>query len=196
MVYLPENFVTVLARHQITIKVGESMKSIELFDILLEGNPNSLGRVLEVMDMLHQHQITPKEVYRLYHHENSIVSMRVSNVLKRLWREDKSIVLPLVDMFISDAKVLTNATFRWTIAQMVDELYSSLSTNQIVAMGDIIFENLTLHDDWIVLTQSLKACQKLIKKKVSYPNKSTIIHLTHDSRKAVVAQANKVLDLY
>lgn len=172
------------------------MESKILFELLLEGNANSLGRVLDVMEMLHQRQVTPQEVYEQYRHEHPIVSMRVSNVLKRLWRDDPSTILPLVDLFIHDANSLKNPTFRWTIAQMVDELYSKLSPKQIGSMSEIVYENLTLHDDWICLTQSLKACQKLMKKKISAPDKSIIIYLTNDSRKAVATQANKVLALY
>lgn len=172
------------------------MESKILFEFLLEGNANSLGRVLDVMELIHQRQVTPQEVYALYRLEHPIVSMRVSNILKRLWRDDPSMILDLVDLFISDAYSLKNTTFRWTIAQIVDELYSKLSPKQIVSMSEIVFENLTLHDDWICLTQSLKACQKIMKKQISSPDKSIIIHLTKDSRKAVATQANKVLAMY
>lgn len=172
------------------------MDSKILYDLLLEGNANSLGRVLEVVEMIHQRQITPQDVYDLYRHENPIVSMRVSNLLKRLWREDPSWILPLVDGFINDAKNLKNPTYRWTIAQMVVELYSHLSTKQIDSMSEIVYENLTLNDDWILLTQSLKAIQQLMKKQISSNDKSIIVQLTKDSRKAVASQASKVLALY
>lgn len=172
------------------------MDSKILYDLLLEGNTNSLGRVLEVLEMVHQRQITPQDVYDLYRHENPIVSMRVSNLLKRLWREDPSWILSLVDVFINDAKNLKNPTFRWTIAQMVVELYSHLSTKQIDSMSEIVYENLTLNDDWIILTQSLKAIQQLMKKQISSNDKTIIVQLTKDSRKAVASQASKVLALY
>ncbi len=73
------------------------MNEKELFKILLEGKSNTLGRVLEIYDKILSSQLTVMDVYNLYKMENRIVSMRVSNILKRLWRTDSNYILPIVD---------------------------------------------------------------------------------------------------
>jgi hypothetical protein len=90
------------------------MNQNELFNILQEGKPNSLGKTLEIYNKIINNQLDVMEVYHLYKIEDRIVSMRVSNILKRLWREDLNYILPIIDQFIVDAKELLNPTFRWT----------------------------------------------------------------------------------
>ena len=60
------------------------MNEKELYKILLEGKSNTLGRLLEIYDKVLSSQLTVMDVYNLYKMENRIVSMRVSNILKRL----------------------------------------------------------------------------------------------------------------
>ena len=169
--------------------------SSELFSILLEGKPNSLGRLIEVYDWVISGKISVIEIYNLYQFENISVSMRVSNILKRLWRVDPAYILPLIDLFIQDAKKLENPTFRWTIAQIVTELNALLDTKQLKEMSMIVFDNLTISQDWILLAQSLKSCQIIIKKHIGTPDISIINGLTKDPRNAVSSQAKKVLQL-
>lgn len=169
--------------------------SSELFSILRDGKPNSLGRLIEVYQWVISGRTSVIEIYNLYQFEDISVSMRVSNILKRLWRQDPTYILPLIDVFIQDAKKLVNPTFRWTIAQIVTELNTLLDTKQIKEMSMIVFDNLTISQDWILLAQSLKSCQIIIKKHIGTPDISTINVLTKDPRNAVSSQAKKVLQL-
>ena len=56
--------------------------------------------------------------------------MRVSNLMKRLRREDGKLIIPHIDNFIEDANRLKNPTSRWTIAQLFTEYYHLLSDAQ------------------------------------------------------------------
>ena len=58
------------------------------------------------------HQIKVDDVYDLYAEEHPIVSMGVSNLMKRLWREDGKLIIPYIGNFIEDANRLRNSTFR------------------------------------------------------------------------------------
>ena len=51
-------------------------------------------------------------MYDLYAEEHPIVSMGVSNLMKRLWREDGKLIIPYIGNFIEDANRLKNPTFR------------------------------------------------------------------------------------
>ena len=81
----------------------------DLFDRFLQGKKNSLGQVHSVLKDILNHQITVDD---LYAEEHPIVSMRVSNLIKRLWREDGKLIIPYIGNFIEDANRLKNPIFR------------------------------------------------------------------------------------
>ena len=70
----------------------EAIRKQDLFDRFLEGKKNSLGQVPSIFKEILDHQITIDDVYDLYAEEHPIVSMRVSNLMKRLWREDGKLI--------------------------------------------------------------------------------------------------------
>ena len=93
--------------------------------------------------------------YDLYPEEHPVVSMRVSNLMKWLWREDGELIIPYIDNFIEDANRLKNPMSRWTIAQLFTECYHLLSDAQKQLLLVKIKGNLMLGNDWIMLAQSM-----------------------------------------
>ena len=169
------------------------MNEKELFKILLEGKSNTLGRVLEIYDKILSSQLTVMDVYNLYKMENRIVSMRVSNILKRLWRTESSYILPLVDQFIKDAKEYKNPTFRWTIAQMFKELFPVLNIDQRIQLLFEIQRNFQLSDDWIMLSQSIDALILAKNKKLEISHMTRILdNLARDKRKIIQEKLKKL----
>ena len=169
------------------------MNEKELFKILLEGKSNTLGRVLEIYDKILSSQLTVMDVYNLYKMENRIVSMRVSNILKRLWRTESSYILPIVDQFIKDAKEYKNPTFRWTIAQMFKELFPVLNIDQRIQLLFEIQRNFQLSDDWIMLSQSIDALIFAKNKKFEISHMTTILdNLARDERKIIKEKLKKL----
>jgi len=169
------------------------MNEKELFKILLEGKSNTLGRVLEIYDKIISSQLTVMDVYNLYKIENQIVSMRVSNILKRLWRTDSSYILPIVDQFIKDAKNYKNPTFRWTIAQMFKELFPFLNLDQRIQLLFEIQRNFQLSDDWIMLSQSIDALIFAKNKKFEISHMTMILdNLARDERKIIKEKLKKL----
>ena len=168
----------------------------EVFTVLSEGNPNSLGRLLEVLEWIKANEFTIEGLFDLYEKEDRYVSMRISNILKRLWREDSIIILTHIDRMINQAKSLKNPTFRWTLAQIYDELFLELSAKQKDQLINEIQKNLELGDDWIMLSQSMKALQKAIKQK-AFLNISiqTLSRLKDHQSKVVKSQAIKLISL-
>ena len=169
------------------------MNEKELFKILLEGKSNTLGRVLEIYNKILSSQLTVMDVYNLYKMENRIVSMRVSNILKRLWRTESSYILPIVDQFIKDAKEYKNPTFRWTIAQMFKELFPVLNIDQRIQLLFEIQRNFQLSDDWIMLSQSIDALIFAKNKKFEINHMTTILdNLARDERKIIKEKLKKL----
>ena len=169
------------------------MNEKELFKILLEGKSNTLGRVLEIYDKILSSQLTVMDVYNLYKMENRIVSMRVSNILKRLWRTESSYILPIIDQFIKDAKEYKNPTFRWTIAQMFKELFPVLNIDQRIQLLFEIQRNFQLSDDWIMLSQSIDALIFAKNKKFEISHMTTILdNLARDERKIIKEKLKKL----
>ena len=169
------------------------MNEKELFKILLEGKSNTLGRVLEIYNKILSSQLTVMDVYNLYKMENRIVSMRVSNILKRLWRTESSYILPIVDQFIKDAKEYKNPTFRWTIAQMFKELFPVLNIDQRIQLLFEIQRNFQLSDDWIMLSQSIDALIFAKNKKFEISHMTTILdNLARDERKIIKEKLKKL----
>lgn len=173
------------------------MESKLLFDILVEGNPNSLGRALEVFNMVMTDVLSADEVYDLYQLEHRIVSMRVSNIIKRVWRLDMSKIIPLVDRFISDSKTLMNPTFRWTLAQMYREMYDALSKEQCDLLLNEIKRNLIISEDWITLTQSLETLLFAKEQCIEVGDLTPYIkNLVKDKRKSVKSKVLKVQEAF
>ena len=169
----------------------------ELFNILKEGKPNTLGRTIEIYDKIICNQINVMEVYNLYKIEDQLVSMRVSNIIKRLWREDLNYILPIVDQFIIDAKELFNPTFRWTLAQIFKELFSELHDDQRNQLLVEIQRNFNLNDDWIMLAQSIDALVFSRSKKMNIVKVSNIIDkLEHDNRMIIQKKVKKLKELF
>jgi hypothetical protein len=168
----------------------------EVFTILAEGNPNSLGRLLEVLEWIKAKEFTIEGLLDFYEKEDRYVSMRISNILKRLWREDSIIILTHIDRMINQAKSLKNPTFRWTLAQMYDELFLELTAKQKDQLINEIQKNLELGDDWIMLSQSMKALQKAIKQKaILNISIQTLSRLKDHQSKVVKSQAIKLISL-
>ncbi len=161
-----------------------------LFLILKEGNPNSLGRLLEIFQLVVDQKLMINNVYELYQFEDAIVSMRVSNIIKRLWRLNPKYVLPLIPLFLKDEKHLVNPTFRWTLAQIFKDLYIYLSNEQKLKLINAIVGNLSKGNDWIMLVQSMDALLFAINKGHQIKAlKEEIKKFTKDPRKVVKNKA-------
>jgi hypothetical protein len=174
----------------------EQLNQRKLYEILKEGNPNSLGRLLEIFQFVIDNKLSINSVYDLYQLEDDNVSMRVSNILKRLWRLDPLHVLPLIPLFLKDEKNLHNPTFRWTLAQIFKDLYVKLSDDEKFQFIQSISRNLTLGNDWIMLVQSMDALIFAKKKGHLLPSLSKALDVfSKDARKVVNSKAVALLNI-
>ena len=64
------------------------MKSIE--QTLTGGHPNSLGNTVEVVNMILSDHSHFQELFECYFSDNEVVRLRVSNAMKRIFKENKN----------------------------------------------------------------------------------------------------------
>jgi hypothetical protein len=171
------------------------MTTAPFAQMLRGGHPNSLGRAVEVVDIVLADNMRLEELYACYFDDDEVVRLRVSNAFKRIWREDKMLVVPYVDRFISEISAIEQASTQWTMAQLFDELRDYLTAEQTQNAINILKRNLTAWEDWIVLNNTMQALTQWAKKDADLRAwlMPILQERAEDSRKSVAKTANKCL---
>ena len=74
----------------------------EKFEIMLSGgHPNSLGRTLEVVDIILNDEGSLDYLFECYLSDDATVKLRVSNAFKRIFRQNPNWFVGYVDKFQS-----------------------------------------------------------------------------------------------
>ena len=163
--------------------------------MLAGGHPNSLGRTIEVVELVLSEPKRFDELFRCYESEDEVVRLRTSNAMKRVEAERHDLLVPYVDRFIEQIGALDQASAQWTLAQLFDRLSSDMNDGQRKAATDIMKRNLKSHDDWIVLNATMETLSKWASKDGALANwlKPHLDRLSADSRKSVASRAAKKL---
>ena len=164
-------------------------------DMLTGGHPNSLGRTLEVVDLVLKAPERFDELFNCYKSADEVVRLRVSNAMKRVEAENQLLLIPYIDRLIGEIGSLDQASAQWTLAQLFDRLEDHLSPAQKEAALAILKRNLSHHNDWIVLNFTMET---LTNWSGDVPGlKDWLIphlqRLKEDKRKSVAARANKFI---
>ncbi len=164
-------------------------------DMLAGGHPNSLGRTVEVVELVLSEPERFDELFRCYESEDEVVRLRTSNAMKRVEAERHDLLVPYVDRFIEQIGALDQASAQWTLAQLFDRLSSDMNDGQRKAATDIMKRNLKSHDDWIVLNATMETLSKWASKDWALAKwlKPHLDRLSADSRKSVASRASKKL---
>ena len=125
--------------------------------MLSGGHPNSLGRTLEVVDIVLADEARLRDLYSCYFSEDEIVRLRVSNAMKRLCREHPAWLLPYVDGLLGEVARIDQASTQWTLASLLQMLWPSLEKAQRTRAKKLLKRNLESWDDWIVLNNTMEA---------------------------------------
>ncbi|UZO79649.1 hypothetical protein NBT05_11875 [Aquimarina sp. ERC-38] len=166
-------------------------------EMLTGGHPNSLGRTVEVVDIiLHDHRRI-EELYQCYFSQDEVVRLRTSNAMKRICKEEKQLLLPYVESFLNEISLLNQASAQWTLAQLFLELTPDFTKEQKKKATDILKHNLIHQKDWIVLNMTIKTLGNWSKKDQKlkdwlFPQ---LEYLEKDKRKSVANSARKTMKL-
>ena len=163
--------------------------------MLTGGHPNSLGRTLEVVDIVLADRSRQNDLYQCYFSKDEVVRLRVSSAMKRVTIEHPDWTMDFMDGLQSDIAAIDQASTQWTLALLFDLTRGLLSPAQTGRAIDIMKNNLANHADWIVLNNSM---QVLFDWRKEHPDlvdwlKPQLQRLSKETRKSVAGRASKLL---
>jgi hypothetical protein len=130
---------------------------MESFESMLSGgHPNSLGRTVDVVEMVVADRSRLDELYQCYFTDDEVVRLRVSSAMKRVTIEHPDWTMAYMDRLQSEVAAIDQASTQWTLALLFDLTVDRLSPPQRRRAIEIMLSNLDDHDDWIVLNNSMK----------------------------------------
>ncbi|MEM7300606.1 MAG: hypothetical protein AAF468_05935 [Pseudomonadota bacterium] len=166
--------------------------------ILTGGHPNSLGRTIEVVELVLVDPDRFEELFNCFRSSDEVVRLRTSNAIKRVESERHDLLVPYVERLLNEISEIDQASTQWTIAQLFDRLSGDLSDAQRERALAIMKRNLAEHDDWIVLNTTTEILSNWAADDEALKSwlKPHLERLSSDSRKSVANRAKKKLKLF
>ncbi len=124
--------------------------------MLTGGHPNSLGRTVEVVDLVLADQSALADLYDCYFSDDDVVRLRVSSAMKRVTIEHPEWTIALMDRLQTDVAAIDQASTQWTLALLFDLTKKLQTSAQRARSVEIMKNNLADHDDWIVLNTTMQ----------------------------------------
>ncbi len=162
---------------------------------LAGGHPNSLGRTVEVVDLVLADRSRLAELYRCYFSDDEVVRLRTSSALKRITTEHPDWTMEFMDRLQTEIAALDQASAQWTLALLFDLTETLQSPSQRASSVAIMKRNLTQNDDWIVLNTTMQVLHEwsLDDAQLQAWLVPHLEGLTRDRRKSVAKRATKLL---
>jgi hypothetical protein len=169
---------------------GESFEQM-----LTGGHPNSLGRTVEVVEIVLADPAQLERLYRCYFSADEVVRLRTSNAFKRICRTQPAWLVPYVDRFLSEVAQIDQPSAQWTLAQLLLELDSFLTSSQRKQAIAVLKRNLLASNDWIVLNMTMQTLGHWARHDADLLAwlRPALERLSGDPRKSVAKTAEKVL---
>lgn len=170
---------------------------MEGFEAMLTGgHPNSLGRTIEVVEMVLAAPDRFDELYGCYRSEDEVVRPRVSNAMKRVEAERHDLLVPYIDHFVDEIGALDQPSAQWTLADLFDRLKPDMNARQRAGALAIMKRNLAEHQDWIVLNRTMDTLCAWARQDGDLQDwvRPHLERLTQDARKSVSRRAVKHLN--
>lgn len=168
----------------------------ETFEQMLTGgHPNSLGRTVEVVDLVLADPERVNELFACYRSHDEVVRLRTSSAMKRIEAVRRDLVLPLVDRLIDEIGNLDQASAQWTLATLFGRMKNDLSEEQQAGALAIMKRNLAGHSDWIVLNTTMETLAIWSSDNPALKRwlKPHLERLAGETRKSVAGRARKML---
>lgn len=161
--------------------------------MLTGGHPNSLGRTIEVVEVILANPERLEELYQCYFSDDEVVRLRTSNAFKRITKEHPDWFEPYIDRFLDTVSQINQPSAQWTLAQLMMLMQKRLSDEQLDKAKSVLKQNLESYSDWIVLNFTMEALTRWAKKDEALKTwlKPRLDKLRSDGRKSVANRANK-----
>jgi hypothetical protein len=164
-------------------------------EMLTGGHPNSLGRTIEVVDLVLEDSAKLSDLYNCYFSTDEVVRLRTSNAIRRISREKAEWLVPYIDRLISEISTIQQASTQWTLAELFQTLSVFMSEIQRNKALKILKQNLETATDWIVLNNTMETLGEWATTD-SELNGWLLPHLdrlSDDGRKTVAGRAKKIV---
>ena len=160
------------------------------------GHHNSLGNTVEVVKQVLKDENRITELLSCYKSPDELVRMRVSNALKRIFREKPEWFKEYKDVLFDHITQVLQPSAQWTFVQIFSECSDQLTESELERTKLITLTYLNESDDWIVLNHSMKAMENWIKDDENCRTqcRKVLMRLRKDNRKSVSSRAIKLLD--
>jgi len=168
----------------------------EPFEAMLTGgHPNSLGRTIEVVELVLASPARFQELFECYRSADETVRLRTSNAMKRVEAERHDLLVPYIDQFIQEIGRLDQDSAQWTLAQLFDQLKDDLNPAQHAGAVEVMKRNIAERDDWIVLNATIETLSSWAEKDEGLKGwlLPHLKRLASDERKSVSKRASKKL---
>jgi hypothetical protein len=170
------------------------MTSESFEEMLTGGHPNSLGRTIEVVNIVLSNSARLSNLYNCYFSVDEIVRLRTSNAIKRISLENPGWLIPYIDKLISEISKINQPSVQWTLANLFQTLSVFMSETQKASAKKIIRNNLENYTDLIVINNAMDTLSKwAIKdsdlKEWLLPH---LERLARDPRKSAAGRAMKI----
>jgi len=161
--------------------------------MLTGGHPNSLGRTVEVVDIILADSARLHELYNCYFSTDPVVRLRTSSAMKRISQAKPEWLIPYIDRLLQEISEIDQASTQWTLANLFRTLAVYMSQTQREQAELILKRNLATHKDWIVLNTTMETLTEWAKEDEAL--KSWLLphldRLYEDKRKSVSGRAKK-----
>ena len=169
------------------------MKTEPFEQMLTGGHPNSLGRTLEVVDIVLANRKKLPELYGCYFSSDEVVRLRTSNALKRVSLINPEWLVPYIDRLLTEIAAIDQASTQWTLALLYNTLAPFMSPAQRKSAIKVMKRNLEQNNDWIVLNNTMQILTEWAQDDAALKKwlRSRLGRLKGDERKSVSARARK-----
>lgn len=124
--------------------------------MLTGGHPNSLGRTVEVVDLVLADHSRLAELYDCYSSDDEVVRLRVSSSIKRVCLAEPDLLVPYLDRLLDEISRIDQASTKWTLAELYLMLADRMSDSQRNRAQTAMMANLEDCDDWIVQIRTME----------------------------------------
>jgi hypothetical protein len=118
-------------------------------EMLTGGHPNSLGRTVEVVDIVLKDKNKLNDLITCWRSDDELVRLRVQNAMKRVAKEHPDWVAKYIPDLLSWVTKIDQASTKWCLSTLYMWLDSYLTDIQRAKAIEIMKQNLR-YDDWIV----------------------------------------------
>ncbi len=169
--------------------------NLEFEAMLSGGHPNSLGRTVEVVEIVLANPERLAELYHCYFSADEVVRLRTSSAVKRVSKERPAWLVPYLDGLLSDIVRLEQASAQWTLANLFETLAPYMTSEQRERAKEVMKSNLEVYNDWIVLKNTAQTLGKWAQEDEALRAwlEPRLQRLSGDSRKSVSKAAQKQL---